>query len=66
MKDKFSKRQIDEIFIILHTIYRDVRDVRDVRDGTLRTRVMDFDWKTYQLPTLIAITSNYVNYVKVK
>lgn len=53
MCDSFylSKNQVKVIFKRFHEIYRE-------------NRTINFDWKNYQLPTLIAITSNYVKFKK--
>ena len=53
MRESFnlSKNQVNAIFERFHEIYREERTI-------------DFDWKIYQLPTLIAITSNVVKFKK--
>lgn len=46
-----STKQIRDIFKTFHEIYRE-------------GGIVSFDWKTYQLPTLVAITVNYVKFKK--
>lgn len=53
IRDAFSlsKNQVNAIFERFHEIFKE-------------NRTVDFDWKTYQLPTLVAITANYVKFKK--
>lgn len=46
-----SKKQVKDIFVTFHEIYRE-------------NRTISFNWKDYQLPTLVAITANYVKFKK--